>query len=121
MKELKKPLQALSRRLQELQVSSGGWFHGSVPMANYSSDMVATTNLAVLALHALGKAGFPTSRKCLEAAFRYNQRLQNADGGFAYGIGHPMKELMLSAGGRTAVACLALLVPRDSFTWASIP
>ncbi len=108
LKGLKKPLQALSRRLQELQVSSGGWFHGSVPMANYSSDMVAATNLAVLALHALGKAGFPATKKCLEAAFRYYQRLQNADGGFAYGIGHPMKELMLSAGGRTAVACLAL-------------
>ncbi len=55
LKELKKPLQALSRRLQELQVSSGGWFHGSVPMANYSSDMVAATNLAVLALQRPGE------------------------------------------------------------------
>ncbi len=77
-------------------------------MANYSSDMVATTNLAVIALHALGKAGFPAKRKCLEAAFRYFRELQSEDGGFAYGIGHPMKELALSAGGRTAVACLAL-------------
>ena|GEM_PF-4511396 len=32
-----------------------------------------------------------------------------------------LKELMLSGGGRTAGACLAILVPRDTFTWASVP
>ncbi|MEW6746941.1 MAG: prenyltransferase/squalene oxidase repeat-containing protein [Planctomycetota bacterium] len=101
-------LAALASYLEKLQTSSGGWFHGQRPLAHYSSDMVAVTNLVVIALHALERAGIAVPAASLERAWDYYRTIQNEDGGFPYGIGHPMKAVALSEAGRTAVAVFAL-------------
>lgn len=105
---LDSPLQHLEKRLEALQTESGGWFHGARPLAQYSSDLVAATNMALLALAALRGSGVPVPQEVIDRALAYYGAVQNEDGGLAYGIGHPMESLRLSEAGRTAGAVAAL-------------
>ena len=106
--ELQATVRGMTRWLESQQLPSGGWFHGTKALANYATDLVAVTNLALLSLHAASLCGVPTAPACRERALAYLGRMQNDDGGFAYGIGHPMQELSRSGPGRSAGALYAL-------------
>ncbi|MBN2490383.1 MAG: PDZ domain-containing protein [Planctomycetes bacterium] len=101
-------LEGLGRRLAALQRPSGGWFHGGRPHANYSTDLVAATNLAAIALCALRREGIAFDETLLDRAVAHYGVMQNPDGGFSYGTAAHMEKLKRSEGGRTAGALYAL-------------
>jgi hypothetical protein len=107
-KELRATVRRMTRWLESQQLPSGGWFHGTRALANYATDLVAVTDLVLLSLHAASLCGAPPAPACRERALAYLARMQNEDGGFAYGIGHPMQELSRSGPGRSAAALYAL-------------
>jgi prenyltransferase beta subunit len=117
-------LKALSLRLLELQRDTGGWTHDFTSYAaghNYS-DMVALTNLAVIALVALEKVGINIKKDVFEKVNTYYEKACNEDGGFRYCLEFPDKNYdpkttwLLSERGRTAgaVFALTLLGKKDS-------
>lgn len=120
--DLERTARALRARIVALQKENGGWCHDLQPRvrqipglgrAEYSDDLCAVGCLCVAALDALAGAGVnaPADHpdEVLERGIAWLLALQNGDGGFDYGTGHPAAEALLSEPGRSAGSLFALL------------
>jgi hypothetical protein len=116
--DLEEKLTALGRRLENLQRETGGYSHGLRPRAlvgpggslYYSEDLVAATNVVVLAIHALAKAGVEVSADTRRRIRDYYAKVRNPDGGFRYGLLHIYEPSEKSERTRTLGGVLALLL-----------
>jgi len=116
--DLEEKLTALGHRLENLQRETGGYCHGLRPRALvgpggslfYSEDLVVATNVVVLAIHALAKAGVEVSADTRQRIRDYYAKVRNPDGGFRYGLLHIYKPAEKSERTRTLGGVLALLM-----------
>ncbi|MHC4853908.1 MAG: hypothetical protein ACYTF5_18025, partial [Planctomycetota bacterium] len=123
-------LGSLAERLRFLRKPGGAWCHDLEPKvrqikglgkAIYSDDMVAVTNLCVLALLRIRAAGIELPAGTLDdKLIAYYDETQNADGGFQYGRNHAWLPARRSEPGRTTGAllvCVDLFGPFDRRCW----
>jgi HEAT repeat protein len=111
--ELKALLEEAGERFIRLQLPEGGWEQRNAPGVVY--EIVAFTNLVVVALHELAACGIEVPDQVYTKVLGYYRACANEDGGMIYGLHkkrlrrekeHPT--VFRSEAGRTGGAVLAL-------------